>query len=428
MKAGFGVSVIQGMEQAHEAMTTASSTNDPPSALRVFAYEAQTDDGQRVSGTMEAVDAEQAMNRLRTMRVRVLELNLTAPRPSPAKTLRGEDFIAFNEQLAQLAKAGLPLEQGLRLIATDIRGRRLKTTIEQLATELEKGTPLDQAFERYQDRFPPLYSRLIRAGVRSGDLSGMLLGLGRHLELIQRLRAMLWRTLSYPLFVLIAVGLLVSFLGIVVLPQYETIFRDFNLRLPGATEAVLALKHVAPALLVLIVAAVVLGPLLWGVLERLGYSTAIVERVLWQAPLIGPVFKANAVARWCDAVKLGVSAGMDLPGAIELAADATRSGRLWADGKEVIDVMSHGQPLVSAKTRVLPATVPAAIQFASEAHDLPGTLSSLSEMYQRQAELRLSALPGIITPLMVLLIAVLIGFVIMALMLPLINLIQGMSH
>ena len=155
MKAGFGVSVIQGMEQAHEAMTTASSTNDPPSPLRVFAYEAQTDDGQRVSGTMEAVDAEQAMNRLRTMRVRVLELNLTAPRPSPAKTLRGEDFIAFNEQLAQLAKAGLPLEQGLRLIATDIRGRRLKTTIEQLATELEKGTPLDQAFEKHQDRFPP---------------------------------------------------------------------------------------------------------------------------------------------------------------------------------------------------------------------------------------------------------------------------------
>src|SRR5215469_3180840 len=227
-------------------MTTASVINDPPSGLRVFAYEAQSDDGQRVSGTMEAVDAEQAMNRLRTMRVRVLELNLASPRPSPAKVLRGEEFIAFNEQLAQLAKAGLPLEQGLRLIASDIQGRRLKTTIEQLASELEKGTPLDQAFDKFQDRFPPLYSRLIRAGIRSGDLSGMLLGLGRHLELIQRLRAVLWRTFSYPLFVLIAIGLLISFLGIVVLPQYETIFKDFNIRLPAITEMILALKHIAP--------------------------------------------------------------------------------------------------------------------------------------------------------------------------------------
>jgi type II secretory pathway component PulF len=409
-------------------MTTASAMNDQPSGLRVFAYEAQTDDGQRVSGTMEAVDAEQAMNRLRTMRVRVLELNLASPRPSPAKTLRGEEFIAFNEQLAQLAKAGLPLEQGLRLIASDIQGRRLKTTIQQLAAELEKGTPLDQAFDKFQDRFPPLYSRLIRAGVRSGDLSGMLLGLGRHLELIQRLRAVLWRTFSYPLFVLIAIGLLISFLGIVVLPQYETIFKDFNMRLPGITELILALKHIAPALLVLIVAVVVLGPLFWGLLERLGYSTAIVERVLWPAPLVGPVLKANAVARWCDAVKLGVGAGMDLPAAIELASDATRSRRLSVDGKELIEVLSHGRPLVSAQTRVIPATVPAAIQFASEAHDLPGTLGSLSEMYQRQAELRLSALPGVLTPLMVLLIAVLIGFVVMGLMLPLVTLIQGMTH
>jgi type II secretory pathway component PulF len=377
---------------------------------------------------MEAVNAEQAMNRLRSMRVRVLELNLASPRPMPAKALGGEEFIAFNEQLAQLAKAGLPLEQGLRLIASDIQGRRLKSTIEQLTGELEKGTPLDQAFEKFQDRFPPLYSRLIRAGVRSGDLSGMLLGLGRHLELIQRLRTVLWRTLSYPLFVLIAIGLLISFLGIVVLPQYEAIFKDFNIRLPAITEMILALKHIAPALLVLIVAAVVLGPLLWGLLERLGYSTLIVERVLWPAPLVGPVLKANAVARWCDAVKLGVGAGMDLPASIELASDATRSRRLTADGKELIEVMSHGRPLVSAKTRVIPTTVPAAIQFASEAHDLPGTLGSLSEMYQRQAELRMSALPGILTPLMVLLIAVLIGWVIMGLMLPLVTLIEGMTH
>ena len=409
-------------------MTTASAVHDQPAGLRVFAYEAQTDEGQRVSGTMEAIDAEQAMNRLRTMRVRVLELNLVAPQSSAAKAVRGEEFIAFNEQLAQLAKAGLPLEQGLRLIASDIQGGRLKSTIEQLAAELEKGTPLHQAFEKFRDRFPPLYARLIRAGVRSGDLSGMLLGLGRHLELIQRLRTILWRTLSYPLFVLIATGLLISFLGIFVLPQYETIFKDFNMRLPGITELILALKHIAPALLVVVVAAVVLGPILWGLLERLGYSTVIVERLLWPAPLIGPVLKANAVARWCDAVKLGVGAGMDLPASIEMASEATRSRRLWADGKELIEVMSHGRPLVSARTRIIPATVPAAIEFASGAHDLPGTLGSLSEMYQRQAELRLSALPGILTPLMVLLIAVLIGFVIMGLMLPLVTLIQGMTH
>ena len=408
-------------------MTTTTAMGDQGGQVQLFAYEAQSDDGQRLSGTMEAADAEQAMNRLRSMRVRVTELKLVSARPPTPKALRGEDFIAFNEQLAALAKAGLPLEQGLRLMAADIQSRRLRGTIEQLAGDLEQGTPLDKALEKHRGQFPPLYGRLISAGVRSGDLSGMLLSLGRHLELIQRLRAILWRTVSYPLFVLIALGFLISFLGIVVLPQYAAIFRDFRIQLPEVTEAMLSLSHLAPALLVVILAILLLGPIVWGILERFGYSTVIVERLVLPLPLIGPVLRVNMVARWCDAVKLGVNAGMDLPAAIDLAGDATRSPRLAADGRSLVEALEHGQSLTSANTKIIPATVPAAMQFASTTQDLGTTLASLSEMYQRQAELRMTALPGVLTPLLVLIIAIIIGFVIISLMLPFVSLIEGMS-
>src|SRR5882724_3171552 len=258
-------------------MTTTSTFDNI--APQTFTYEAQTDDGHRLTGTMEAVDAEQAMNRLRTMRLRVTALNLATPesRAIGGKALRGADFIAFNEQVAQLAAAGLPLEQGLRLIAADIRSRRLRATLEKLAAELESGTPLEQAFDKYRGSFPPLYGRLVRAGVKSGDLSGVLLGLGRHLELIQRLRSVLWRTVSYPMFVLIAMGFLISFLGIVVLPQYGAIYRDFHIRLPAITQFLLSFSTVAPALLVTLLVLILGGPIVWRILERMGYSTAIVE-------------------------------------------------------------------------------------------------------------------------------------------------------
>lgn len=411
-----------------EGMTTTATADSI--GPQTFTYEAQTDDGHRLRGTMEAVDAEQAMARLRAMRLRVTSLNLAGREEKVAgggKALRGADFIAFNEQVAQLAAAGLPLEQGLRLIAADVSGRRLRATIEKVAAELESGTPLEEAFDKYRGSFPPLYGRLVRAGVKSGDLSAVLLSLGRHQELIQRLRSILWRTVAYPLFVLVGMGILVSFLGIVVLPQYGAIYRDFHIRLPEVTHWLLSFSTIAPALLVTLVLLVLVGPIVWRVLERLGYSTPVVEWCVMPLPLIGPVLRANLVARWCDAARLGVRAGLDLPAAIELANDATRSGRLSADGRRMIEALTLGRPLTAAHTRVLPATIPAAVQYASGYSDLAGTLGSLSEMYQRQAELRMSALPAVLTPALVLILALVIGFVILALMMPFVTLIEGMT-
>ena len=394
-------------------------------APTIFSYEAQTDDGQRLTGTIEASDAELAMDRLRAMRLRVIEVSPAESRVRSSKPLRGDDFLAFNQQLAQLTAAGLPVERGLRLIAADVRGGRLARTIEQVAAELERGTPLDEAFEKYRTKFPPLYGRLIRAGVKSGNLSAVLLSLGRHLELVQRLRSVLWRSISYPLFVLVALGFLLSFMGMVVLPQFEQAYAGFKVTLPPLTEALIALSHVAPVLLIVMLVIVIVGPIAWHISQRLGWSQAVVERVVLPMPLIGPVLRANLVARWCDACRVGVVAGLDLPAAIELASDATDSGRLQQDGVALASALSIGKPLSLVKTSLLPPSVPAAMELGCGYHDLPTTLASLSELYERQAELRLSAIPGIITPSLIMLIALVVGFIISALMAPLLKLLSG---
>ena len=397
-----------------------------PAGPQFFAYEAQTDDGQRINGTIEAANAELAMQRLQAMRLRVMEL-APASRPIAGRALRGDDFLAFNQQLAQLAAAGLPVEQGLRFMAADVRRGRLARTIEQLAAELESGTPLEQAFEKFRTRFPPLYGQIIRAGVKSGNLSGVLLSLGRHLDLVQRLRAMLWRAVSYPLLVLVSLGFLLSFLGIVVLPRFGAIYRDLHLELPWVTQALLALSRAAPALLIALLGLIIGLPLAWRLLERPGYSPYVIDSVVIPLPLIGPVLRANLTARWCDMARVGVEAGLDLPTAIELADDAAASPRLADDGRTLIEALSAGKPLTTWRMRLLPPTVPAAIQFASGQHDLPTTLGALSDMYQRQAELRMAVIPGILTPLLLLLIAMLVAFVIAGLLAPFLSLINGIT-
>jgi hypothetical protein len=175
-------------------------------SICTFAYQAQTVEGQPLSGTIDAASADEAVLQLEAMHLRVIEL-VPAGEAAKPKALRGDDFIAFNQQLGYLTAAGLPIEQGLRLIAQDMRSGRLSTTVRQIADELDKGVALGAALERHQGQFPSMYGRLIEAGVRANNLPGMLFSLSRHLELVRRMRAMLWRSSAYPLMVMVGVAM-----------------------------------------------------------------------------------------------------------------------------------------------------------------------------------------------------------------------------
>ena len=393
-----------------------------------FAYQAQTAEGQAVAGTIDAINLEQAQRLLQGLRLRVLQIEPTR-RPLRPKRLNGDDFLSFNQQLTHLTTAGLPIEHGLRLIAQDMRTGRLRATVQQVAGELESGTPLDQAFEKHRDKFPPLYARLIAAGVATSNLPGMLLSLGRHMEMIYRLRAMLWRVFAYPAMVLVALGMVLLFLTLGIIPQFEKIFQDFGTKLPALTVFLLSTTKWMPFVLLGLALLVVLIAILWQIAKATGHDRAVVDMFVVPMPLIGPVVRRNMIARWCDAVRLGVEAGLDLPRAIELAAEAVASPRLKRDSDEVIGAINSGKTpdAVIGSTRLLPATVTAAMTLGQQNNDLPRTLAMLSEMYQQQAEIRLNLVPGLLMPLLILLMALLIGMVILGLFLPFIGLIQALT-
>ncbi len=397
----------------------------------VFAYRAQSLDGQPLSGTIDAASADQARERLESLRLRVLELGPATPATAApgVRALRGDDFITFNQQLAHLTAAGLPMEQGLRLIAQDLRRGRVAATVRQIADDLEKGESLGDAFQKHSSRFPPAYGRLIDAGVRSNNLSGMLLSLGQHLQTVARLRSALWRALSYPVMVFLALCFVVAFIGHFVLPRFEVVFRDFGTKLPAITEFLLAGSRimgtvVAAALLIALI-------ILWQVLRSTGRDARLRDAVGLHLPLIGPTLKRSLISRWCDAVRLGISGGMDLPQAMRTAADAVGSPRLAREVEQLVARLEAGQPLDDgARWRLIPATVLAAMELSSRQGG-PGVLAevlgTLSQMYQQQARAKVGLIPAVLTPLMLALLSGIIGLVIVAMFAPLISLIRSVS-
>jgi type IV pilus assembly protein PilC len=397
--------------------------------LSAFVFQAQSAAGEPVTGTINANSVVDAHRQLNSMHLRAIELDPIRAQPQKAKRLTGDDFQAFNLQLAHLATAGLPVEKSLRLIAKDMRTGGLARSVDRVAADLEAGQSLPEAFAKHASQFPLLYSELLSAGIRTGNLSGMLLSLGRHLDLVKRLRGMLWRAAAYPIMVLASLVLVIGFLGIVVLPKFKSTFGDFKIQLPAITLLVLGISDFIvgswPILLSVFLFLFIGLPLLLRTQPPL-LQQKIRESLLLPWPLIGPAMRRNLLARWCDALKLSVEAGMDLPAGITMAGNAIGSPRLIEDGAILVETINAGRSLEDAiGIRLIPPTVSAVIAMASSNNDLAAGLSTLGNLFQQQAELRMSMIPTVLTPVLIMLIACVVGLVVIALFAPMIALIQS---
>ena len=333
----------------------------------------------------------------------------------------------FNEQLAHLTKAGMPVEQGLRLIAEDVLQGRMAAAVNGIVMDLDRGVPLAEAFERRKTEFPPLYSKLIAAGVKTNNLPGMLLNLGRHLDLQVALKNAIWRSLAYPLVIFVGFLAVMTFISVTVLPRFGEILHEFRANLPAVTEFLLWIAPAVPIIAGVIVGLMSLLPVAWhlmaeaGALPRGGAAS-------WSIPGIGGVMRSNLIARWCDALQLGVEAGLGLPEAMTLAAEAVGSVAVAKDTTVLVGEVSMGRRLDGFyHLRVLPRTVVSAVNLGANQNDLPRVLENLVEMYRYQSQQQVTLLPGIMMPIFMLAAGAGIMVTIFAIFTPLVRLFTSVN-
>ena len=392
-----------------------------------------------VSGTVDAISADDAARLLALLDLRVTRMESAAP---PARSARQafspDDFLAFNQQLAHLTGGGLPVERGLRLMAGEMRTGRQRKAVDAVAAELEKGTPVGEAFAAHRRQFPPLYGLLVDAGVRANDLPAILLNLGRHLTLVGRLRATLWRSMAYPFVVCSALLLVLAFIWFRIIPATMPLMsgkdatsmfapRHWSWNAPGTPDPEPPIVYLLPVAMwtsYALMAALAIGlsaTVVIVVASRFTGGWRRLEPLLLRVPLVGPVLKWNLLARWCDGVHLGISSGLDLPESIELASDVASSRGLATDGRSLVEALGSGRAMTDAVAfRMMPPLVPAMLQSGSERSDLVAATASLAQMYQEQAEVRLAVLPAVLSPLMLVVTAVGVGLAIVSALAPMI--------
>jgi len=394
-----------------------------------FEYDGLTVGGTAIAGRIEAIDPDRARKELAHMQIDVREVRAAEPPSRKTAVLTEDDLVFFNEQLASLAEAGIALDEGLAQLARDLSSSRLRTRIEGLVEDIRRGVPIDQAIAAREAGLPLLYSRVIRAGIESGELPATLLNLNQHLRLTGTTRRMLWELVSYPVLVLvIAVAISSVFFGFMV-PHFKDIFKDFGTALPGLTVLILEISDRFWVILIILAAVLAGLTLIWRMLRFSAAGLAWRESILLGLPVVGRVYRASVVARFLRAVATSVATGIPLPQAMRLGSGATGSTLLTQDAERLAGEVEQGRSIFVANqsARLIPPLFGFCVQVAAGRDALPVAVGQLARSYENRAVHTQAMLRVLLFPALIILVGAFLGIGIVAMFLPLVTLINAVS-
>jgi type II secretory pathway component PulF len=398
-----------------------------------YSYSAINSNGTRVSGEISASDPDAVVANVTSRGLRIEYVQIVPPghdRSHEAEfgvRLGSSESRELGGHIAEIVSSGLPMEGGLAAIAEEMPRGRLRRALRGIVRDLEGGADLESVLARR--RAPAYLAALVRAGRRSGRTAEILDGFIANSRVVTDLRQTVWMALVYPLALLMVIVPMVLFLFLWVVPAFATIFQDFGLTLPWFTDLLFRLSTFSAD------AIGTMGNVLLGAVLTLTAVFVLISRaaggrrIVRGIPILGPFLRWLAFARFSQLLALLIQSRVPLDEALVLAGDAAGDAELRADCKNVAAGVRAGQTLESAAraTGRLPPSFIRALSWERHQEAFPEVLESTADMYTGRARVLVALLVAIIPPVIVVLTAVFVGFVVFAVFWPLIDLMKKLS-
>ncbi len=398
-----------------------------------YVFRVGTPSGEIVLRKVEAVSPEEARQRLEREGYRVFTL---AQRGRAAWTWRPsfrrvtvESFLHFNQQLAALVRAGLPILQAISMLARRQSHPVLRSVLRDVEARIREGTPLSQAFASRSDVFPRLYVAAILAGERSGNLDEMLSRYIAYTKQMVALKRRVRAATAYPIFLLGALILLVAVMTGFVIPRFRIIYEDFGGELPAITQIVLAVGQgvrenlwwSVPALLALF-----LGLTLWRRTER---GRLTLDALVLKLPIIGPIVRDLAVAQLARSLATLLQGGITLVESFRVASETLTNRVLARTSGVVLRRLQEGHAFAESLEEAgwMPPLAIDIVRVGERAGSLAEMLDELAAFYDAELEVKLNQVTTLIQPVLLVMMAGLVTFVLLSMYLPLFTFISTLG-
>lgn len=427
--------------------------------MPTFTYEAMNASGQEVKAEIDANSSDEAIARIRQQGYFPTKIKEKASKKAktgggsaaasaPAKKggmssisfsfgkVSQKHITQFTRQLSTLQDAGLPILRSLKILWQQQKPGQLKNVLDQVAADVEGGSTLSEAMARHPKAFDKLYSNMVQAGETGGVLDVILQRLAEFMEKAQRLKRKVVGAMIYPVAVISFSVLIVTGLMMFVVPKFREIFNDFRTSLPALTEFLLSFSDWivsggstgVPGWLVIFGAPFALIFLV-KIINKSKAGKNMVDRLKLMIPILGNILQKTAIARFTRTLGTLLAAGVPILEAINITRDTVGNVVYENALQKVHDAIREGEsfaaPLRSAK--VCDSLVTNMIDVGEETGELDKMLMKIADNYDEEVDVLVGSLVSMLEPIIVVVLGGIVGFIVVALFLPLVKLIQGVS-
>jgi type IV pilus assembly protein PilC len=332
------------------------------------------------------------------------------------------EFMVWNQELAALLKAGLPLLQALDLMLERMHNPHFQAVLTEIRDRVKSGEDLSDAFAAYGDMFPRLYPSSLKAGERSGELEKVIRRFIRYMKLVLDARRRVVSALVYPAVLICLSIAMIAIMMIVVVPRFMVFFENMEAtELPLITRLLLgtstfAQKHAVLLLVGLV--ALIFGYRSWG---RTAAGRLAIDRWKLRIPFLGPVLHRFAMAEFCRSLATLLTGGIPLVPAFEIAVTSVGNAWFRARLEPNIQLVREGKPFNTAleSSKVFTDMAIDMIKVGESTGSLDEMLSSVSDFLDEQIETRMQRILSLIEPLMLVFMGIIVAIILVAIYLPL---------
>jgi len=399
--------------------------------MATFAYKAVDQNGREATGTLEASARSAAVDDLVGKGLYPVSVEESGRTDSRARTLPMAGSVsqssvqAFTRELANLLAAGVPLSKSLLILSREASQPAARKLWAAVHDDVVEGMSVADALGRWPRSFPPVYVAMVRAGETGGFLDVVLGQIADFRSREQDLKGKVKAVLVYPSVLAVLACMVLVFLLTYFIPRFSGIFAELGGRLPLLTRAIMSVSDYVMnyALMIVIAVVLIIVSLRRAFSSESGRRTF--ERVMLSIPVLGHVTARLALVRFCRMLGTLINAGVPLVAALQVAKEAIGNQTLADTVTRAVEDVKRGSPLarsLSGNSQLFPASVAEMVIVAEETGRLDKELTRLASVYEVEVDRRLRMLVALVEPVLLFVMAALIGTVVVGMLLPIFTL------
>ncbi len=339
-------------------------------------------------------------------------------------------LVFFTRQLSTMFSAGLTIEKAVTDLEKEEKNKRFSRVLRKISDDIRKGYSLSEAMQQHPGVFNPLYVALVTAGEVSGTLHTVLDELAEYQEKIEDTRRKVMSAMAYPIFILVFLAGVTWALFYYIIPMFAEVYGDFGAELPGPTLAAIAMSNFIVNNVFgtfLIVVAIVIGLFLVYLTDRGRY---IIDSLKLKIPVIGGVLSNSIMSKFARTFSILMAAGVPIMDTMELTENVVQNAVVEGGIRKARVLVKEGYGVANAfrRTGIFPPTLLQMIATGEETGDMDKLLGKAAEFYEKLVDAVIDRLTSLIEPLLIVIMAAIVGSIIVVIYLPIFDLGDAISQ